>query len=318
MIELSRKHIVQSKEWGEIKQKSNTPPIRVGDLQFTKHKIPFIPYYVAYAPRVNFITQKFSWNELKTIAKSERCIFIRFDVPNVLNDNSITSRKIVDEISERCKLAPRSTFAKFNVLLDLTPTEEDLIMNISQKTRYNSRLSARKGVTVKIDNTIEGFEIFYSLLKETSERQKFLIHPKVYYKNIFEILNNHNMVAILVASIKNKPLSAWMLIHYQNTLYYPYGGSSSDDRNLMSSNLLAWEAIKYGKKIGCKLFDMWGATNDEKSTWWGFTKFKLGYGGNLVEYIDTYDFVVNKFLYFIFNLSYSIFWKLVDIIKRRK
>ena len=155
-------------------------------------------------------------------------------------------------------------------------------------------------------------------MKETASRQGFLPHSSAYYKKCFETLSKHNLANILIAyyndGIKNEPLAAWMLFNKDNVLYYPYGTSSNEHRNLMPSNLLAWEAIKLGKDLNCTLFDMWGADNDETSSWWGFTKFKLGYGGQMVKYIDSYDFVIEPLIYKIFNLAYAAFWKLKKIV----
>ena len=67
---------------------------------------------------------------------------------------------------------------------------------------------------------------------------------------------------------------------------------------------MAWEAIKLGKSLKLKYFDMWGALGpeaDPKDPWFGFHKFKQGYGGKLEEYIGTYDIVFNYPLYLTFT-----------------
>jgi len=318
MISNLKNHIVQSAEWGVFKRQIGTPVVKVGDIQFTKHKIPLTPYYVGYAPKVNFLEQKFSWIELKKIAKSEMCAFIRFDVPNVLLDKADDSfiQRLILELKSHCKKSPRRTFTKWNVLLDISASEEILQSKMSQKSRYNSRLASKRGVEVKLENTEKGLKIFQELHAETAKRQGFLPHSKEYYAKAFSTLLENKMANILVAYFENEPVASWMLFNYDDTLYYPFGGSSNDNRNLMASNLMAWEAIKLGKKLGCTSFDMWGATNDKAHSYWGFTKFKLGYGGDLVEYIDSYDFVVNFPIYFLFNTLYGCFWKLRDVINK--
>lgn len=320
MIEQLETHILQSPEWGEFKRRMGTPSVSVGGIQFTKHKIPFLPFYVGYAPKVNFARQKLSWKEFKEIAKNERCAFIRFDVPNVLKSTSenSSSSKIVEELEKYCKKSPKSTMTKYNVLLDLSCPEEVLSQNLHQKTRYNIRLADKKGVEIKVEDNENGIETFLELNHETAKRQGFLLHPDKYYREAYETLHKYGMADILIAYYENKPLVAWILCNYKGVLYYPYGGSSNENREVMASNLMAWEAIKFGKKIGCNLFDMWGATNDRKHTYWGFTQFKIRNGGELVEYIDSYDFVVNPFVYFFFNLSYKIFWGLKGIIFKIK
>lgn len=303
-------HIVQTPEWGEFKTKMGTPAIRVGELQFTKHPIPFTSYFVGYAPKVNFIAQKFSWNELKATAKEEKCAFIRFDVPNVIKDESSKNKRLFEKLNEYCKKSPRDTFTKWNIFIDLDKSEEEIIANLEQKTRYNSRLAARKGVEVSLENNSKGLKTFLQLHFETAKRQGFLPHSEKYYTQAFETLNKHNKSNILIASINDQPLAAWMLFNHENTIYYTYGGSNNENKDLMASNLIAYEAIKLAKRLNCKVFDMWGATNDKDDEYWGFTKFKLGYGGELVEHIDSYDFVVNPFIYNLFNWAYSLFWKI--------
>ncbi len=313
-------HIVQSDIWANFKNEFGHETLKVADVLIIKHKIPLLPYYVGYAPRVNFLTQNCSWKELKTICRDERIIFVRFDIPNITKDqvSSGRSAKVYEDIVLNCKKSPRSTFAKWNILLNLNRAESEIIESFSQKTRYNVRLASKKGVYTKVENTEAGFKVFINLLKETAKRQKYLIHSESYYKKLFNLLLEQKMVNILNAYYNEQPLASWFLINYRKTFYYPYGGSSELHKNLMASNLIAWDAIALGKSLGCELFDMWGATNDQNSSWWGFTKFKLGYGGELVEYIDSYDFYVNKPISFLFNTAYQAFWNLVGIARRFK
>ncbi len=312
-------HILQSDEWGDFKTSFGTPAYRIGNIQLTKHKIPLTPFYVGYAPRVNFEKQKFSWKELKEIAKSEKIAFIRFDVPNMAVDETSKGigAKIFKELKQNCRKSPRSTFAKWNVILDISKSEQEIIDSFSQKTRYNIKLASKKGVYSQIENNANGFKVFYTLLKVTAKRHKFLIHPESYYKKIFDMFSPHSMVNIINTYYEGTPLASWMLLNFRKTMYYPYGASSELHKNLMASNLIAWEAIKLAKSLGCEIFDMWGATNDRNNPWWGFTRFKLGYGGELIQYIDSYDFVINKPVYYVFNFAYNTFWKIMGILRKR-
>jgi len=79
----------------------------------------------------------------------------------------------------------------------------------------------------------------------------------------------------------------------------------------MASNLIMWEAIRLAKKLGCQNFDMWGALGknpNEKDPWFGFHRFKMGYSPHQVEYIGTYDLVINPFLYRIFLAADKLRW----------
>lgn len=304
-------HLTQGANWSEFKMLMGSTSVKVGDIYFTKHKIPFTKYFVGYAPKVNFKVQSFNFDELMHTAKEEKCAFIRFDVPNVPKHSvKNVDTKWLNELYKYTVKSPRNTFAKWNILLDISKPEEFLLNNLYPKTRYNTKLAAKKGVTVRIENNDNGINIFNNLMKETAKRHDFLIHSDEYYKKVFDVFNKKDQAYIMIAYYNDEPLSAWMLLIENNILYYPYGASSEKNKNLMASNLLAWEAIKLGKKKDCILFDMWGATNDRFHPWWGFTQFKLRYGGELIEYMDSYDFVVNKLIYKAFNFSYSVFWRL--------
>jgi len=293
-------HLVQSEIWGKFKTAVGTPSFTAGGVRFTLHKLPLIPYYIAYAPKADL--SKVNFDEVAKKAKGLKAVVVRFDVPNHLYRGYYPDGVVPHMNLAR---APKDTFAKYNVLLDLFPSEEELFKNFKEKTRYNVRLAQKHGVIV---NESSDISIFLKLNRETAKRQGFYIHPDIYYKTMFDVLSKAGLAKFLVASLDKEPLASWILISYKGVLYYPYGGSSDKHREVMASNLLMWEAIKLGKNLGCKIFDMWGATNDEKDPWWGFTRFKLGYGGELVKYEDSLDLVIRPSIYKIFNVSYKIFW----------
>src|SRR5205085_2895165 len=98
----------------------------------------------------------------------------------------------------------------------------------------------------------------------------------------------------------------WILFVFKDTLYYPYGASSSLHRNVMASNLIMWEAIKYGKSLGLKKFDMWGAMGpepDQNDPWFGFHRFKQGYGARHVEFIGSFDLVLSPAAYQLYKIA---------------
>lgn len=305
-------HIVQSPEWGIFKTRVGKRTFRVGEIQFSTHKLPLFSIKIGYCPKVDLF--KIRWKELIKIARDEGFCVVRFDVPNILKTSRLAS-KAKTLFQCHCRKSPTDTFAKRTIILDLTKSEGALLANMHPKTRYNIRLAQRKGVEVRQENDKNGLEIFLKLQKETAERQKFFIHPDDYYRKLWEILSPRKMVYILVGYFRNEPLVAWMVFSYKDVLYYPYGGSSVKYRNLMASNLMVWEAILLGKSLGCKIFDMWGVGNPEEESdpWAGFTRFKLGYGGEAVEFIDSYDLIMNPLLYQVFTFIHNVGWKILRL-----
>lgn len=204
--------------------------------------------------------------------------------------------------------SPHPLFPAWTQTLDLAPSEEELLKKLKSKTRYNLRLAQKKGVTVKEESTDQGFETFSKLYFETTKRQKYHGHDYHYHKVVWQRMKK-SQARILIAYFKKTPLAAYELFYFNNVLYYPYGGTSELYRNLMASNLLMWEAILLGKKLGAKKFDMWGSLPpdyDMASPWAGFTRFKEGYGTEFEEFVGSYDLKIEERMYKLYNLAYKL------------
>ncbi|OGK18000.1 hypothetical protein A3G67_04540 [Candidatus Roizmanbacteria bacterium RIFCSPLOWO2_12_FULL_40_12] len=302
-------HPMQLWAWGEARKKMGVDVYRIGEFkgsklvnvyQLTRHPIPYTGKHVGYVPRSNFPSKELL-DHLREIAHKGKLAFVKFE------PNTKASSKL-QVPSSMLKPSPYTLFPKWTMTLDLTPSEDELLKQMKPKTRYNVRLAQKKGVTVREMTSYEGFEIFIKLYFETTKRQKYFGHTKEYHQAIFEALKENN-AAILVAFYEKTPLAAYELFYHKDTLYYPYGGSSEEMKNLMATNLLMWEAIRYGKQKGFKNFDMWGSLPpdyDQKNIWSGFTRFKEGYGSKFTEMVGTYDLVFNPLIYHLFNTAQRV------------
>lgn len=281
-------HVIQSWEWGEFRKSLGIKVLRYGTFQLTFHKIPFINKYAGYLPKGPMPDKNLA-EALKKIGQEQNCAFIKIE-PNIL----VPSSKF--QVPSDFHPSPKPLFTKYNFIIDLTKSEKELLKNMHPKTRYNIKLAQKHGVKVEEREDDEAFEIYLKLYFETTRRQGYHGHNEQYHKKVWQTLKNANMARILIAFYEGEPLTAWMLINFKDTLYYPYGGSAKSHPEVMANNLVAWEAIKLGKKLKLKKFDMWGA--DFKH---GFHKFKQGYGGQLVEYIGTFDLILNWPIYLLFT-----------------
>jgi lipid II:glycine glycyltransferase (peptidoglycan interpeptide bridge formation enzyme) len=295
-------HIIQSWQWGEARKSLGTKVARFGiyqdnklskAFQLTFHKIPLISKYVGYLPKGPSLDNDM-FKALKQIGQEYNCAFIKIE-PNIeVSDINYT-------FSKGFIKSPKPLFTKFNFVLDLTKSEDELLKRMHPKTRYNIRVAEKHRVKVEKRDDDMAFDIYLKLYFETAKRQNYHGHNGEYHRKIWENLKKEGLATLLIASYKNKFLTAWMLLKFKDTLFYPYGGSSAEYREVMANNLVAWEAIKFGKKMGLKKFDMWGAANfpnpNKNDPFYGFHQFKKGYGGKLVEYIGTYDLVLNWPIY---------------------
>lgn len=260
-------HITQTDQWAKFRL--TTPNVRKvlehNGVKIFIHKIPFTPFTVAYIPRADVKIDE----DLKNLCKKENAIFIKIE-PNTLISNYKISNSIL----------PRHT-----IHIDLTKSEDELLKEMHEKTRYNIKLAQKKNVVVREDSSVENF---IKLLEMTETRQGFSSHPANYYRQLREIIKP----TILTAFIDKTPIASIMLFNHDGVLYYPYGGSDPKYKEYMAPALLHWEAIKLGKKLGCKIYDLWGTyknTKDEKDPWYGIYRFKSGFGGKEIDFPNSID-----------------------------
>jgi len=312
-------HPCQSWEWGEFREKTGAQVVRIGvfqgkkivsGFQFSFHLIPWTSYTIGYLPRGPMIN-KAMIKVLKKFGQKKNCVFFRIE-PNVIK----TKKKEIKKEDLDLKSAARSFFYRYTFLINLQKTEEELLKQMKQKTRYNLRLAERRGVKVSEDNSQRAFENYLRLLKETTRRQGFFAHSENYQRKMWKTLKPAGIAHLLKAEYQGKILATWILFKFHDVLYYPYGASSSSYRNLMANNLMMWEAIKLGKKLGCRKFDLWGCLGprpDPNDSWYGFHRFKEGYGGELVEFIGSFDLVLKPTLYRLYNLTDTLRWRLLKL-----
>lgn len=304
-------HPLQSWQWGEARKKMGIDLLRLGEFekdtlqnvfQVTFHPIPKTTFNIGYLPRSLWPSQA-TINFLYDYGKKHNVIFFKME-PNIKKSefNDVISK------SKNIQQSSHPLFPIWTQVMDLQASEEEMLKNMHSKTRYNIRLATKKGVTVKEESTDEGFEKFSKLYFETTKRQKYFGHTKHYHQLVWETLKE-SMAHILIAYYEGKPLAAYELFYFNNTFYYPYGGSSDEHRNVMAANLIMWEAIRLGKKLGATSFDMWGSIApdyDKNDPWAGFTRFKEGYGSQFVEMAGSYDLVVSPTLYKGYNILHKL------------
>lgn len=306
-------HIVQSWEWGQFRKNLGTKLLRYGLYEGGKLKIAFhlsfhqIPYtrcfvgYLAKGPIPNRALKE----ALLKIGREQNCAFIKVE-PNI--ESSVISHQTIDK---EFKKSPKPHFTKYNYIVDLTQSEEKLLGNMHPKFRYNIKLAQKHGVWVEERTDDKAFEIYLKLFFETCKRQNYFGHNPNYHRQIWNILKAAGQARLLIAfyappgSKLSLPLNAWLLVNFYDTLYYPYGGSAAEYKNVMATNLTAWEGVKLGQKLKLKYFDLWGAAPpnaSENDPYHGFTRFKAGLGGRLVTYTDTYDLIFNPLIFWAFTL----------------
>jgi lipid II:glycine glycyltransferase (peptidoglycan interpeptide bridge formation enzyme) len=289
-------HPLQSWEWGEFREAWGNKVVRLDKFQIILSIIPHTNFTIGGVVR-GPEPSKEDIKEIIKVAKENNAIFVKFE-PNVL-----TSPNLEKKMRDLGLIKGKRFFTRTSFWIDLTPTEDELLKSFSPKTRYNIRLAEKRGVTVKEDNSDTAFRKYLALTKETTRRQHFYAHSQKYHELMWKFLNPAGIAHLLTATFNKEIITTWILFSWHNFLYYPYGASTEKYKNVMANNLMMWEAMKFGKKLGLTTFDLWGREEGK-----GFTKFKEGYNPKVVEFIGTWDLVVNKPLYFFYAIADKIRW----------
>lgn len=304
-------HPLQTSEWAEFREAWGNEVVKTKYGYLTLHRIPFTKYKIGMfikGPRPTAEMTK----ELKKLGTKENLIFIKLE-PSYAPSTSLRAtegqaQQIIQLLKQNGCVPGKTLFTPTTFWIDLTKPEEELLKSFTSKTRYNIRLAQKNGVKVAEDNSNRAFGKYLELTKETVQRQGFYAHTEKYHRLMWKYLQPPGIAHLLTARYKGEIITTWIVFVWKDFLYYPYGASSDKYKNIMANNLIMWEAIKFGKKLGLKTFDLWGREPGK-----GFTRFKEGYNPKVVEFLGTWDLVINKPIYTVYRIVEKIRWKLLRI-----
>jgi peptidoglycan pentaglycine glycine transferase (the first glycine) len=191
--------------------------------------------------------------------------------------------------------APKETQPKENWVVGLEGSEQELLLAMKPKHRYNINLAAKKGVAVR-EAVKSDFLGIWQLFMETSTRGHFRLHPQEYYLKMWETLGAEHL-KVLVAEFEGQMLSACFITVFGHSAIYLHGGSSDRNKHLMAPYLMHWEAMKAVKALGTYNYDLGGVSSDPAHAWSGISRFKRGFGGFEVRYPGTFDHVLSPLWY---------------------
>ncbi|MBD3244862.1 MAG: peptidoglycan bridge formation glycyltransferase FemA/FemB family protein [Candidatus Moranbacteria bacterium] len=310
---------LQSYQWGEFQKKTGDQIFRIIIKNDQKKSIcratlierkpaPAVKYaFIPYGPAIKYSKSgKEKLREIfaliKKFSRQKGNCFVRFNPPVPISKANL--KKFFDSefyLSKAKTKEPQET-----LYLDLSQNLDKILSQMKSKTRYNIRLAQRKEVRVQKGYDKKMIKDFLTLLNITSKRNKFSLHQNNYYKKMIQTLAANKMLKIFTAYYNNQPIASNIIIFYNNCATYLHGASSNEHRNLMATYLLQWEAIQEAKNLNCLFYDFWGI---DKIKWPGVTRFKLGFGGEIIKYLPTYEIPVLNFKFQLFNLVKKIIQK---------
>lgn len=302
-------HLLQSWDWGELKATSGWHPMRlalwdeyahqmVAAAQILRRTAPLLPLWtghLAYIPKGPVIDWSQEpvceafFSQLHALLRKQGAIALRVE-PGPEADTS-EGVLATGYLASCCTRRTHAIQPLRTIVLDLALDEQTLLAQMKEKWRYNIRLATRKGVTVRDATSIEDLRLWYDLLQVTSQRDQFGVHTFDYYRCAWELFVSSGKARLLLAEHEGRLLAGIFVALFARQGLYLYGASSNEQRQLMPNYLLQWEAIRWTRQQGARLYDFWGIpdTDAEDEAMAGVYRFKRGWGGRVTQFPGAYE-----------------------------
>ncbi|MEK0100394.1 peptidoglycan bridge formation glycyltransferase FemA/FemB family protein [Streptomyces sp. A475] len=185
---------------------------------------------------------------------------------------------------------------------------EEIQDDLNQQWRRNIKKAEKAGVKV-VQGGYEDLPAFHAIYVETAERDRFIPRPLAYFQRMWTALQaeDDNRMRLYLAHHEGEVLAAATMLIVGEHVWYSYGASTSRKREVQPNNAIQWRMMSDAYELGAGIYDFRGITDtlEEGDHHLGLLRFKVGTGGQAVEYLGEWDFPLNKVLHKAFNLYMS-------------
>ncbi|MCS7220058.1 MAG: peptidoglycan bridge formation glycyltransferase FemA/FemB family protein [Anaerolineae bacterium] len=318
-------HILQHRLWGELKARFGWRAERVAiarqgqvlaGAQILFRRLPW-GQTLAYIPKGPIIP----WEEMSLVRELQQALIatarrlhaaLLLIEPDLPDDPQASARlAALGWRPSHRSVQPRST-----IVIGLDGDDETLLGRMKPKWRYNVRLAARKGVTVRM-GTPADLPAVYALMQETARRDRFAIHVADYYAAAYGLFVPAGLAAWLLAEHEDRLLAAIVTFAHGERAWYFWGASASEGRSLMPNHALQWAAMRWARDRGCRAYDLWGVPDEvgrnpeayatsaiePSDGLWGVYRFKQGFGGRVVRFVGAWERPLSPMGYALYRLG---------------
>lgn len=294
-------HIVQTETWALLRQHQGSTPIWVeGHLMLVKNTpAPFKSLGIMSQVDLADINLENIRSKGTRLSLSH----IQLDPNDKKEDFAFTESQI-----EQLNLQPvKSLIPRETIHIDLTKDEDTLLEEMKKNWRYNCKYSKKKGVEVEFRQDAEAVEEFINIYFDTVEAKGFLGRKPDYFRQVWKYLHKDKKAIIALGKHEGKVIVGRMLFLHEGMIYTAYTGTTRDREmtKLKAAYGVVWEIMRWGKENGYQTLNMWGINTKAAETdpEYGYTQFKLGFGGIIVEHAPAYDMVIDPIAYNAFKVA---------------
>ena len=151
--------------------------------------------------------------------------------------------------------------------------EETIWDNIISKNRNMIRKAKKNGVTVIRGNGSEAYAAFKNMYDATMRKdnaEDYYFFEEKFYESIrLDLAGN---AQVFLAMYEDKPIAGSIIIYANGKMNYHLSGSDIRYRALAPTNLLLYEAAKWGSKNGMVTFHLGGGLGSQEDSLFKFKR----------------------------------------------
>jgi lipid II:glycine glycyltransferase (peptidoglycan interpeptide bridge formation enzyme) len=299
VLATGRPHVLQSAGWGELKAATGWNVRRFvldgGVAQVLLKSLP-LGLSVAYAPRGPLVAPEHLGEAIAAVREAlarERCASLLCD-PEAPEDPAIRASLARAGVrSSPVFVQPRRT-----LLMDLSKGDEELFAAMRKKTRQYIHKAERAGVVTEESRDIDRF---MKVLSAVGQRDRFAIRSREYFGTMLSAFGDRAL--LMFARLGAEDAGAMLLVRMADRAWELYGGWSGAHAEARPFYLLKWRAMLRMRQLGVRRYDMYGLADSADDPLAGVENFKLGYGGEIVEWIGALETPVRRALYPLWQLA---------------
>jgi len=248
------------------------------------------------------------------------CVFLRYDLPwqtpyaeeEGSGESANEDPRPVPRVRElrmnfgtsewNLRKSPTDLLPPDTVVVDLKAGDKQLLAQMSSTTRYNVRMSQRRGVTVQSVQP-EQLPTWYRLYAATIRRHGLEGHPRSYFRRLFRLFSHGPEGAprlrLLFARVGGSVAAGMILALSGRRAVYLFGASASRHTRLAPSHRLQWQAMQLARRQGCTSYDLFGIppSSNPSHPSHGLLRFKTGFGGTILRRRGCWDFPYDRWVY---------------------
>ncbi len=300
--------LMQSKPYGQLKSEFGWQARHyIFQDNVTKIAVLFLvrnlPYYgeLWYAPRGPAVSSTAQLGKLLKAITPElaKAFLVKLEPPLLKSTTKARDFRAIGLVKAQVDLQMNQS----TTIVNLSPTDDEILSSFKQKTRYNIRLSERKKVSIRrVELTRDNMKIMYGFLQETQKRSGFYLRSYKYMEAFWSLFTKAGRGELFMAFYDNQPLGGVFVTMLGKKSQYKDGGFTREHSGVMAPYLIQWEIIKWLKTQAVVEYDLYGmppldALTNKAHSLSGLVQFKSGFSIEFTEYVGVYDWPLSATKY---------------------